>query len=143
MLSILILTIAAPALAAFDLTIEKPDLVALKDQIEAGQPGEAITPLNDWLIKEPDDADVLNLLGYAYRKLMRYDQARIFYVRALTQAPAHLGALEYMGELELETGNPDAARALLVRLKAACPNGCHELDDLIEAFAIHGAETGL
>lgn len=140
-LILILALLAAPALAAFDPTDAKPDLVEMKNIIEGESPGDAVTPLYDWLIKEPNDADVLNLLGYAYRKLQRYDQARIYYERALAVEPAHLGALEYMGELELETNNPDAAKALLVRLQAACPNGCHELDDLIEAFEQHGIPT--
>lgn len=133
----------SPALAAFDPVDPKPDLVAMKEIIEGDNPGDAITPLQDWLINDPKDADVLNLMGYAYRKLQRYDKARIYYDRALTEAPAHLGALEYMGELELETGNPDAAKALLTRLQAACPDGCHELDDLLEAFQAHSIDPSI
>ncbi len=136
----LMLLAAAPALAAFDPIDPRPDLDVIKAQIEAGDPGKAITPLRDWLVTEPKDADALNLLGYAYRKLGRYDEARVYYDRALTEDPAHLGALEYLGELELETGNADAARALLVNLRAACPDGCLELDDLLEAFRAHNVD---
>ena len=131
-----------PSLAAYDPTDPRPDLDVIKAQIEAGGASHAITPLRDWLITEPDDADALNLLGYAYRKLQQWDESRAYYERALKIAPAHLGALEYMGELELQTGNPDAARTLLIRLQVACPEGCPELDDLIEAFKDLGIATG-
>ena len=140
-LAILLLT-AQPALAAFDETTPRPNLALLKTQIESGRAGLAITPLNDWLIKKPNDTDALNLLGYAYRKLKRWDESRQHYERALKIEPAHIGALEYMGELELQTGNPDAARTLLIRLQKACPDGCHELDDLLQAFKDHGQTTG-
>lgn len=129
--------LASPASAAFDPTDPKPDLVQLQAIIDEGRPGDAVTPLYDWLIKEPKDADVLNLLGYAYRKLQRYEKARTYYAQALAVEPAHLGALEYMGELELEAGNPAAAKTLLARLRTACPGGCKELEDLLQAFDAH------
>ena len=131
-----------PVLAAFDETDPRPDLATIKVQIEAGGAGLAITPLRDWLVTQPDDADALNLLGYAYRKLKRWEESRRYYTRALAIEPAHKGALEYMGELELQTGNPVAARTLLIRLRQACPDGCHELDDLLQAFEDHGQTTG-
>lgn len=142
-LILILALIATPALAAFDPVTPRPDLEKMKATIEGESPGDALAPLHDFLVQEPRDADILNLLGYAYRKLQRYDQARIYYDRALAVDPAHLGALEYMGELELETGNTDAAKALLARLQAACPDGCHELDDLLEAFEAHGLEPGI
>ena len=130
------------ALAAYDENDPRPDLNVLRAQIEAGGASQAISPLRDWIVSNPGDADALNLLGYAYRKIERWRDSRKYYERALAIEPAHLGALEYMGEMELQTGNPGAARALLIRLQAACPDGCSELDDLIEAFAEHEIPTG-
>ncbi|MEM7212282.1 MAG: tetratricopeptide repeat protein [Pseudomonadota bacterium] len=138
----LTLALVQSAQAAYDPTDPRPDLDVIKAQIESGGAGLAIIPLYDWLITDPDDADALNLLGYAYRKLEQWEKSRAYYEQALKIAPAHLGALEYMGELELQTGNPTAARTLLIRLRSACPEGCHELDDLIEAFKDHGISTG-
>ena len=130
------------ALAAYDETDPRPDLNVLRAQIEAGGATHAITPLYDWIITDPRDADALNLLGYAYRKIGQWEKSRQYYDQALAVEPAHLGALEYKGELELQTGNPAAARALLIRLQDACPDGCSELDDLIEAFSEHQIPTG-
>lgn len=130
------------ALAAYDETDPRPDLNVLRAQIEAGGATHAITPLYDWVITDPSDADALNLLGYAYRKIGQWENSRKYYDEALAVEPTHLGALEYKGELELQTGNPTAARALLIRLQEACPDGCSELDDLIEAFAEHQIPTG-
>ena len=130
------------ALAAYDETDPRPDLNVLRAQIEAGGASQAISPLRDWIVSNPGDADALNLLGYAYRKIGNWEKSRRYYTKALAVEPDHPGALEYMGELELQTGNPGAARTLLIRLQAACPDGCGELDDLIEAFAEHQIPTG-
>lgn len=117
---------------------DAPTLAALTDLIESGHAGRAERELQAMLADDPGNADVLNLLGYANRKLKRYPAARGYYDRALRLDPRHKGALEYRGELELETGHPEAARALLARLEAVCPEGCHELDDLRAAFAASG-----
>ncbi len=85
-----------------------------------------------------DVADVWSLLGFSRRKLGRFDAAEIAYDRALTLDANHLGALEYLGELQLEQGDLEAAQALLRRLEALCPAGCEERDEL--AAAISAAE---
>ena len=41
---------------------------------------EKLTRLHE---DNPDDADVLNLLGYGYRKMGNFDQARGYYLQAL------------------------------------------------------------
>ena len=143
LLSIAILLASAHlAPAALNESEPRPDLKALHAQIEAGAARSAIAPLEAWIVTDPGDADALNLLGYAYRKTGNLEKSRRYYTKALAVEPDHPGALEYMGELELQTGNPEAARALLIRLQAACPQGCEELDDLIEAFAEHQIPTG-
>ncbi|MEM9045973.1 MAG: tetratricopeptide repeat protein [Pseudomonadota bacterium] len=122
---------SASAVGAKDVTA---GMAPFKAQIEAGQPEAAAKELEALLAGAPDDADILNMLGYAKRKMGEFDASRGYYERALTLDPNHKSALEYMGELELQTGNPDAARVLLTRLEALCPAGCEELDDLVEAF---------
>ena len=124
---------AAPAMHPEDAAAE--DLRVLRDDIDDGDAVSAETTLRALLEERPEDADVLNLLGYATRKQGRWKTARRYYERALALEPAHRGALEYMGELELETGDRAAAEALLARLRAACQNGCEELRDLEAAFA--------
>jgi len=123
------------ALGAFPEPIPDADLARIKAQIENGQPEEALIELRAFLQKETFEADIFNLMGYAYRKMGNWARSREFYTRALALDPRHKGALEYMGELELQVGDVPAARALLVRLRSACPDSCEELDDLIEAFA--------
>lgn len=132
------LTFASPAMAAFPEPIAPSRLSELKAMIEAGQAEAALQQLAPLLENETFEADILNLMGFAYRKMGNWADSRIYYTRALSIDPRHKGALEYMGELELQTGNAAAARALLVRLQAACADGCPELDDLLEAFSERG-----
>ena len=74
---------------------------------------------------------------------MSGDQANAFawYNRALALDSKHKGALEYQGELFVETGQIDKARENVARLKQLCPRGCEELDDLNEAIAAAGKKS--
>ena len=55
-------------------------------------------------------ADVYNLMGFSLRKTGDYKQAYTFYRKALDFDPQHKGALEYLGELYVETGQIDKAQ---------------------------------
>ncbi len=83
--------------------------------------------------EEPKNADAWNLLGFTQRKLGNFDEAGLAYDTALTLNPDHLGALEYQGELFLETGKPDLARTNLDRLRSLCGD-CEEAEDLAKAL---------
>jgi tetratricopeptide (TPR) repeat protein len=74
--------------------------------------------------------DVLTYLGFANRKLLRYAEAERYYAAALSAAPEHRGATEYLGELRVEQGNVTEARRLLARLETLCDFGCAEADEL-------------
>lgn len=74
--------------------------------------------------------DVLTYLGFANRKLGRYDVAVRYYHEALASAPNHKGATEYYGELLVERGNLVAARRMLAKLDNLCTFGCAEADEL-------------
>lgn len=132
---------AASAFGDYPEDEETSDLAQIKQQIEDDRASEAETSLRQMLAENPDNPDILNLLGYASRKLGRWQASRKFYSHALTIDPAHKGALEYMGELELETGDVAAAKELLLRLREQCPDGCEELDDLLVAFSKNGVAT--
>ncbi len=132
---------AASAFGAYPEDEETSDLAQIKQQIENDRASEAETSLRQMLAEDSENPDILNLLGYASRKLGRWQESRDFYSHALAIDPAHKGALEYMGELELETGNVDAAKELLRRLREQCPDGCEELDDLLLAFSRNGVAT--
>lgn len=74
--------------------------------------------------------DILAYLGFANRKLHRYDIAESYYREALAAAPEHKGATEYYGELMVERGNLVGAKAMLARLDRICTFGCAEADEL-------------
>jgi tetratricopeptide (TPR) repeat protein len=52
-----------------------------------------------------DNADVANLIGYASRKLGRYDDAKFWYERALAADPNHSLTWSYYGMWHAEQGN--------------------------------------
>lgn len=87
----------------------------------------AIEALKKALQADSNNADYWSLYGFAARKAGSYELAEKAYDRALRIAPEHLGALEYSGELFLETGRRAAAEARLKRLQTLCPQGCEEL----------------
>lgn len=74
--------------------------------------------------------DVLNYMGFASRKLGRFDAALAYYDRALRLDPTHLGATEYLGELYIQLGELDRARAQLARLDELCVYGCAQREEL-------------
>jgi tetratricopeptide (TPR) repeat protein len=74
--------------------------------------------------------DILTYLGFANRKLRRYDVAEAYYRQALQVAPQHRGATEYYGELMVERGDIAGARAKLAQLDTMCTFGCYEAEEL-------------
>lgn len=87
---------------------------------------DALTLLEPLAEREPDDADVWNLTGYASRKLGRLERARTAYDRALELDPKHRRAHAYLGELHLQRGDAAAAEAQLARLDELCWLPCRE-----------------
>ncbi len=92
--------------------------------------GAAIAQLEEALWTTGPNPDLLTYLGFANRKLRRYDTARTWYEEALTVAPNHRGALEYYGELKIELGEMKGARHNLARLDMLCGFGCQQADEL-------------
>jgi tetratricopeptide (TPR) repeat protein len=74
--------------------------------------------------------DILTYLGFANRKLGRYDVAEGYYKAALAIYPNHRGALEYYGELKVERGDLAGAKANLAKLDRVCTFGCSQADEL-------------
>jgi len=87
------------------------------------------------VLRDADNADIHNLLGYAARKLGNLAESEAHYFKALSLDPKHKGALEYMGELYLTLNRPDEALKLLERLEKICWLGCDEEDELRAAIA--------
>ncbi len=74
--------------------------------------------------------DILTYLGFANRKLKRFDVAEDYYRQALAIAPDHRGATEYFGELMVERGDLAGAKVMLASLDAQCRFGCAEAEEL-------------
>jgi Flp pilus assembly protein TadD len=107
-----------------------------KRAIERKDWAGAIAALDKYAARNPNDADTQNLLGYAYRKQGKMDEAFKHYDRALKLDPKHLGAHEYVGEAYLMVGKPEKAREHLAALQKLC-NKCEELEDLEKAIAAY------
>ena len=128
-------SLAAPALAVDNVSSrDAPDLVSVRAKIKAKDYKAALAELTP-MLETNQHADVYNLMGFALRKTGDYKQAYTFYRKALDFDPEHKGALEYLGELYVETGQVDKARENLALLKKLCPVGCEEMFDLEEAIA--------
>jgi tetratricopeptide (TPR) repeat protein len=82
--------------------------------------------------------DILTYLGFANRKLHRYDLAEHYYRAALAAEPKHKQATEYYGELMVERGNIAGAKALLAKLDGICTFGCFEAEELRQWIAAKG-----
>jgi len=95
-------------------------------------------------INATGDADWNNLMGYSLRKGPTPDfaGAERFYDEALRIDPAHRGALEYSGELYLQTGDLAKAEQRLAALDKACFLPCSEYSDLKKAIAQYKGGEG-
>lgn len=127
------------ASAADYTTFGAPDLSAARTKIRAKDYKGALIELRRY--EYTGHADVYSLIGFGLRKSGDQPQAFSYYRKALDSNPKHLGALEYQGELFVETGQIDQARQNAARLKALCPTGCEELEDLDDAIA-HAPKKG-
>ena len=112
---------------------DAPDLASVRAKIKAKDYKGAIADLTPMLVTN-QHADVYNLMG-SLRKTGDYKQAYTFYKKALDFDPQHKGALEYLGELYVETGQVEKAKENVALLQKICPAGCEELEDLQEAIA--------
>lgn len=113
---------------------DAPDLTSARAKIKAKDYKGALAELMP-MLNTHQHADVYNLVGFSLRKTGDYAQAYTFYRKALDFDPEHKSALEYLGELYIETGQIEKALENVVLLKKLCPNGCEELEDLERAIA--------
>ena len=81
-----------------------------------------------------DNADVATLIGYASRKLGRYDDAKIWYDRALAADPNHALTWSYYGMWQAEQGNILKAKDDLEKVKSICGTQCRPYVALREAI---------
>jgi tetratricopeptide (TPR) repeat protein len=86
-----------------------------------------------------DNADVATLLGYANRKLGRYDDAKYWYDKALAADPKHALTWSYYGMWHAEQGNLLKAKDDLEQVRLICGTECKEYVALKEV--IDGTRT--
>jgi len=138
------LAIAPVPAMAVDSTPSTPmdsDHAAGSKSIEARDWNAAIKSLSAAERRDSRNADVQNLLGYAYRNSGQLDLAFKHYQRALQLDPRHLGAHEYIGEAYLSANNLAKAEEHFARLKNLCPRACEERDDLGKKIAEYRARS--
>ena len=98
--------------------------------VNAGDYWAAIDVLRTMYESDPENADVLNYLGFSHRKLGDYDAALRYYQTALAINPNHAGANEYLGELYIELGQLESAEKQLAKLDQICTYACTQYEDL-------------
>ena len=81
-----------------------------------------------------DHPDVANLIGYSSRKLGRYDDAKLWYEKALAADPRHARTWSYYGMWHAEQGNLLKARDYLTQVASICGTDCREYVELKEVI---------
>jgi len=81
-----------------------------------------------------DHPDVATLIGYASRKLGRYDDARFWYERAVAADPNHAVTWSYYGMWQAEQGNMLKAKDDLEKVRLICGTDCKAYKMLKEAI---------
>jgi tetratricopeptide (TPR) repeat protein len=107
-------------------------LIYDKDDYQGG-----ITALR--ALEHDNNADVATLLGYASRKLGRYDDAKYWYDKALAADPKHALTWSYYGMWHAEQGNLLKAKDDLEQVRLICGTECKEYVALKEV--IDGSRT--
>ena len=101
----------------------------------------AVSHLNNVLVSQPNNPDVLNLMGFSKRKMGDQTAAMEYYDKALSLQPNHIGANEYLGELYLELKQPAKAQERLDALQQICGN-CEEYGELKEKIEAYKSTNG-
>ena len=82
--------------------------------------------------EKPNQADTLNYLGFATRKLGNYEKGEEYYLLGLKIDPNHKGINEYLGELYVVTNRINLAKERLNVLKSCNCKEYEELKEIIE-----------
>lgn len=141
LLSLTIPASAEPYESKPDAAARDPDYMAGKEAVDRKDWEEATRRFERALVRDPDNADLHNYLGYANRNLKRYDLAFKYYKQAIALEPRRRGAHEYIGETYLITGDLSGAEKHLAALRDICLLPCEELDDLDRAVKAYRAKA--
>ena len=104
---------------------------------KAGEYDWAIQVLS--AVKDQNNPDVLNMLGYSNRKAGRIELGISYYDKALQIKPDFVRAREYLGEGYVAAGKLDLAKTQLGEIQKICGTTCEEYKDLskvIDASAL-------
>ena len=107
-----------------------PDYENGRKAIESRNWKLALDQFGRAVARDPNNADIHNYLGYAYRKSGNLDAAFRSYGEALRLDPGHRGAHEYLGEAYLTVNNLAKAEEHLAALDRICFFSCEEYRDL-------------
>jgi tetratricopeptide (TPR) repeat protein len=77
-----------------------------------------------------DNPEIANYIGYASRKLGRYDDSKFWYEKALAADPNHVRTWSYYGMWHAEQGNLLKAREHLAKVETLCGTRCREYTEL-------------
>jgi tetratricopeptide (TPR) repeat protein len=114
-----------------------PDFAAGKKALGAGDWDGAIAALKLAALRDPQNADIQNYIGYAYRRLRQLEPAFAHYRQALALNSRHRSAHEHLGEAHLVKGELAKAQEHLAALEDICLIPCVEYDDLRTAIATY------
>jgi tetratricopeptide (TPR) repeat protein len=89
-----------------------------------GKFDEAITAFH--ALGRDGHPDVANYIGFASRKLGRYDDAQVWYEKALFADSKHTRTWQYYGMWHLEQGNRLKAVEHLEKIRLICGTGCDD-----------------
>lgn len=135
--------LAAPAFAAGSddgsstASVTATSYADAKAMSDTGNYAAALPAFQTITQQDPQNADAWNMLGFTHRMLGHMDESAQAYLVVLEINPNHLGALEYQGELFLQTGKPDLAKSNLTKLQGLCGD-CDEYEDLEKAIKAAG-----
>ena len=109
-----------------------------KDNLEG-----ALKDLEVYVYENPQNASGWNMIGFASRKLGKFEDAEIYYNTGLEIDPEHEGILAYQGELFLQTDRYENAIENLAKLTDLCVFNCDEKNELTEAIKLYELENNL
>lgn len=113
------------------------NFVAGKDAIKIDGWQAAVDAFSKALKADPENADIHNYLGYAYRHLGQMENSFSHYDSALRINPNHRGAHAYLGQAYLQVGKPGKADEQLASLEKICGKSCEEYQDLARGIAAY------
>jgi len=88
-------------------------------------------------IKDRNNPQVLNLIGYSTRKLGDVDKGIDYYHQALAIDPNYTKARQYLGEAYLLKDDVAKAKEQLTEIADRCGGPCDDYELLVKAIAAH------